>query len=338
MTDKPEERLFATVPLKILDSPELSCNEMILLIRITGLTRKEGYCYAGNTYLAELMKVSVATIKRRLKKLHECDFIKCTYQSSSYGKKRIIYINPAKCLISQKFYDKDQSKLNPPQLGNELNPQHTNELYNKDSIFNKDNNKYMSQTNLRPTLTQDEENKDSFIDTSLDDILLDYKEAVKAICEANNDPLPKKYADKKRAMKAWTKLIPDDKILNTVRNHLSRVQLSARRQSRLAEWKRWQEFFEHSEGWAGGEGMEDSFRKRVFVPNLKRLDRYLEEWDWENVYLKLSDTFWGKVTENQIKPTQKALDKAGIKMQLIKDLDYDLVSVEEYKRVVDEAR
>jgi len=46
----------------------------------------------------------------------------------------------------------------------------------------------------------------------------------------------------------------------------------------------------------------------------------------------------GEITKSQLKPTQKALDKAGIKMELIKDLDYDLVSVEEYEQVVDEAR
>lgn len=54
-------------------------DELGLLIIIAGLSRKNGYCYATNTYLANLFNVSKVTISRKLKKLIDYNYITINY-------------------------------------------------------------------------------------------------------------------------------------------------------------------------------------------------------------------------------------------------------------------
>lgn len=54
-------------------------DELGLLIIIAGLSKKNGYCYATNSYLADLFKVNKITISRKLKKLVDFNYITINY-------------------------------------------------------------------------------------------------------------------------------------------------------------------------------------------------------------------------------------------------------------------
>lgn len=57
-------------------------NELGLLLIISSLCAKEGYCYATNEYLSILFDEPVQTISRKIKKLEEKKYITITYKKS----------------------------------------------------------------------------------------------------------------------------------------------------------------------------------------------------------------------------------------------------------------
>jgi len=91
-------------------------------------------------------------------------------------------------------------------------------------------------------------------------------------------------------------------------------------------------FFKDSEDWGGSKEMEERIKTNIFTPNIKRFDRYLNDRDWLNVYLNLQEPFWYIQTEVSAKALNQDLDKIGIEISLIKDIDYMLVTKEELKQ------
>ncbi len=55
-------------------------NEIRLLIIISSLTAKEGYCYASNKYFSELFDEDESTISRKIKKLQDKEYITIDYE------------------------------------------------------------------------------------------------------------------------------------------------------------------------------------------------------------------------------------------------------------------
>ena len=54
-------------------------NELGLLLIISGLTAKCGYCHATNTYFAELFNTTESSISKKIKKLEEKNYINIEY-------------------------------------------------------------------------------------------------------------------------------------------------------------------------------------------------------------------------------------------------------------------
>ena len=54
-------------------------DELGLLLIISSLTAQEGYCFASNTYLADLFKIDKVSISRKLKKLEDKKYITIEY-------------------------------------------------------------------------------------------------------------------------------------------------------------------------------------------------------------------------------------------------------------------
>lgn len=54
-------------------------NELRLLLIISSLTAKEGYCYASNKYLGDLFEEDESTISRKIKKLEDKSYISIEY-------------------------------------------------------------------------------------------------------------------------------------------------------------------------------------------------------------------------------------------------------------------
>ena len=67
--------------------------------KITALCNDKGYCWASNSYFANLYEVSNDTISRAIKQLEECGHIKCVYDKTQQNNdKRKIFIEyPQNC-------------------------------------------------------------------------------------------------------------------------------------------------------------------------------------------------------------------------------------------------
>jgi len=217
-----------------------------------------------------------------------------------------------------------------PQNVNTPSPQNVKYIDNS-IIDNKLEKKEQPLLKLAPT--QQEKNSTYYIENTLLALEDCYKNAVIAIYNTNDDPLPSKFTDFKNDLRAWKKLEPYPELIDIIRTHLENIMLSARRSERFKEWQTWEEFFKDSAAWEGSDDINSRLKYNVFVPYIKRFDRYLQDHDWENVYLTLQETFWGKVSKQTIKPTTESLSKAGIKMELIEDLDYEIVSKKEFNQM-----
>lgn len=59
-------------------------NELNLLLIISSLTAKEGYCYASNEYFAKIFNEHPVNISKKIKKLEKLGYIKIEYKRNGY--------------------------------------------------------------------------------------------------------------------------------------------------------------------------------------------------------------------------------------------------------------
>ena len=67
---------FVEVPVIVLLDEDLSTTTKLLMGLITTLSMQEGFCYASNKYLSNLMKVSKRTITSCISSLRKKKYIK----------------------------------------------------------------------------------------------------------------------------------------------------------------------------------------------------------------------------------------------------------------------
>lgn len=82
---------YAVIPSTVRYDKDLSASEKLLYGEITALANKQGYCFATNSYFAELYKTTERTITRWISKLENKNYIK---REMLYGnnKERRLYI------------------------------------------------------------------------------------------------------------------------------------------------------------------------------------------------------------------------------------------------------
>lgn len=94
MEEKPN--YYAVIPANVRYDKELKPNEKLLYGEISALAQKEGYCWASNTYFAELYDTSPVSISRYINHLKEKGYIdvQIVYKNNSKEiEKRLIGIN-----------------------------------------------------------------------------------------------------------------------------------------------------------------------------------------------------------------------------------------------------
>lgn len=67
---------YVEVPMMVLLDNDISSTSKLLMGLITTLTMKEGFCYASNKYLSNLLKVSRRTITSCITSLKRKNYIK----------------------------------------------------------------------------------------------------------------------------------------------------------------------------------------------------------------------------------------------------------------------
>ena len=70
---------YVEVPMNVLLDEELSSTSKLLMGLITTLSMQNGYCYASNKYLSNLMKVSNRTITNCISSLKRKNYIEIEY-------------------------------------------------------------------------------------------------------------------------------------------------------------------------------------------------------------------------------------------------------------------
>lgn len=76
MTNDINNLKYVEVPMIVLLDEDISSTAKLLMGLITTLTMKEGFCYASNRYLSNIMKVSRRTITSCITSLKRKNYIK----------------------------------------------------------------------------------------------------------------------------------------------------------------------------------------------------------------------------------------------------------------------
>ena len=143
---------YAILPADVRYDKRLKPMEKILYSEITSLTNKEGYCYAQNSYFAELYEVHKNTISTWITHLVEVGYLRLKinyYEGTKNIKERRLYIStPINKNIDTPInenVDTYQSKSLDPINENIDTPINENVEDNSKYINNKFNNIYIFQ-------------------------------------------------------------------------------------------------------------------------------------------------------------------------------------------------
>jgi len=83
---------FAIIPANVRYCKDLEPSAKLLYGEITALCNKEGYCWAGDKYFADLYGAGLSTIKKWISSLKKLGFIWTEQYNVGFNKKRRIYI------------------------------------------------------------------------------------------------------------------------------------------------------------------------------------------------------------------------------------------------------
>lgn len=83
---------FAIIPANVRYCKDLEPSAKLLYGEITALCNKEGYCWAGDKYFADLYGAGLSTIKKWISSLKKLGFIWTEQYNVGFHKKRRIYI------------------------------------------------------------------------------------------------------------------------------------------------------------------------------------------------------------------------------------------------------
>ena len=135
---------YAILPADVRYDKRLKPMEKILYSEITSLTNKEGYCYAQNSYFAELYEVHKNTISTWITHLVEVGYLRLEinyYEGTKNIKERRLYISTP---INKKIDTPINENVDTYQ-SKSLDPINENVEDNNKYINNKFNNIYIFQ-------------------------------------------------------------------------------------------------------------------------------------------------------------------------------------------------
>lgn len=116
MKDMNKIGYYAILPSTILFNKKLKANEKLLYAVITSLANKEGYCYASNKYLAELLEAQPHTISIWISELREMGFLNLQMIKNEENKciQRRIFPNDSPYVINMTYPEQDVANMKYP--------------------------------------------------------------------------------------------------------------------------------------------------------------------------------------------------------------------------------
>ena len=162
---------YAQIPTMLLYDKNISPSVKLFYCTITSLCSQDGYCWAGDAYLAELYDVSTKSVSRWLEQLEANDYItikkaECDINGHHYKSKRLIFLkyDPAKkwTKMSKKNGQKCPKKMDKNVHHNNIN-NNINNIYSararvtqpkekvkpKNSFLDFDQRQYSAEDNER---------------------------------------------------------------------------------------------------------------------------------------------------------------------------------------------
>ncbi|WP_306354232.1 helix-turn-helix domain-containing protein [Flavobacterium sp. '19STA2R22 D10 B1'] len=91
-----KQSFYAIIPATVRYDKSLKANAKLLYGEITALCGKEGFCWAGNNYFAELYQVDIKTISRWISQLADAGYISVELFKNKGNKRKIFIGNSLK--------------------------------------------------------------------------------------------------------------------------------------------------------------------------------------------------------------------------------------------------
>ena len=158
MSDKIQKNYYAIIPADVRYDKRLKPLARLLYGEITALCNEKGYCWASNSYFAELYEVSDITISRYISELKEYGYIKCVYDKTQENiDKRKIYIRPSYQNGQDGLNRNDNTVLTKQSIPSYQNGQ--DDLNRNDKHNNTDNNTDNNTTSVCETHAHENKNE-----------------------------------------------------------------------------------------------------------------------------------------------------------------------------------
>lgn len=140
---------YSIIPASVRYNDNLSANAKLLYGEITALANARGFCWASNSYFANLYRVSIESVKRWMRQLKESGYIRVEIETRGSNTERHIYVldDPQNSMIQ------GGSKMTLGGVKNDPTPRVKNDPHNNTSINTKLNkdiiDKVISYLNLK---------------------------------------------------------------------------------------------------------------------------------------------------------------------------------------------
>ena len=138
--DEPKRSYYAIIPGNVRYDSELTPNAKLLYGEITALCNEKGYCWAGNSYFADLYSVSKVSISKWINQLVQKGYISSQIEYNG-GTKEILhrYLRIVNDPIKENF-NTPQRKVNDPIKENFKDNNTSNNTFNntKNNSANQD--------------------------------------------------------------------------------------------------------------------------------------------------------------------------------------------------------
>lgn len=99
---------YAIIPANVRYDENLKPNAKLLYGELTALCNRDGFCWAGNDYFADLYKVDQKTISRWISQLVEGSYIQLEIFKNEGNKRKIFLANSSVNLVTKKSLPSDK--------------------------------------------------------------------------------------------------------------------------------------------------------------------------------------------------------------------------------------